>query len=77
MCAPGEAIGLAGAIAFAGVFLSCLFLPKLVDTTGRYIVWYVTVLLTVAIFPMLIFTKHIGVLYVANFFGGFTLVGRF
>ena len=76
-CAPGETIGLAGAVAFVGVFLSCLVLPKLVDTRGRHCIWYITVICTVLIFPPLIYTKHILWVYVANFFGGFSLVGRF
>ena len=41
-CMPKAYIGLVGAMAFGGVFISCFFIPALGDKYGRHMCWAVT-----------------------------------
>ena len=43
-CTPKLYIGMIGAMAFAGVAISCLFIPQLGDKYGRHLCWMVTII---------------------------------
>ena len=76
-CMKKSYIGLIGAMAFGGAFLSCFIVPKLGDVYGRYVTWFITVFLQLPIYVAANVTDHIGVVYVCCFFLGFGLIGRF
>ena len=76
-CVKGEYIGLIGAMAFAGVAISCFFIPALGDKYGRLRVFVVNIFLQLPLYLMANFTNHLGVVYVACFYLGMGLIGRF
>ena len=76
-CMKGEAIGLIGAMAFAGVAISCFFVPQLGDKYGRWLVFIVTLFLQLPLYIGANFTNSIGVIYVMCFYLGMGLIGRF
>ncbi len=66
-----------GALAFLGAALSCFFAPALGDKYGRYIVWFTTITCQLPLYVMANVTSHVGVVYVACFYLGMGLIGRF
>ena len=76
-CAPAEAIGVMGAMAFMGCALACFFLPALGDLYGRYSVFMVTSVLQLPLYIANNYTSSLGTLYVIIFFFGVALIGRF
>ena len=76
-CAPGEAIGVIGAMAFMGCALACFFLPMLGDLYGRYSVYMVTSFLQLPLYIGANYTSSLGVVYVIVFLFGVALIGRF
>ena len=77
ICVPKQYIGAIGSFAFLGAALACLCIPRIGDKYGRKLVWQVTITLTLPIFLVLNLSSHIGAIYLANFFLGFALIGRF
>ena len=76
-CMPKSYIGIIGAMAFGGVFLSCFLVPQLGDKYGRKIGWVVTVCTQLPLYIMANCTDNIGVIYVGCWFLGMGLIGRF
>ena len=76
-CMKGSYIGLIGAMAFAGVAISCFFIPSLGDKYGRLFVFVVTIFLQLPLYIGANVTDNIGVIYVMCFYLGMGLIGRF
>ena len=76
-CMSKKYIGFLGAFAFLGAGLSCFFVPALGDKYGRYKVWYTTIFCQLPIYFMANLSDNIGVIYVATFYLGMGLIGRF
>lgn len=76
-CVKKAYIGLVGALAFFGAAISCLFLPQLGDKYGRLTVWGMTMVLHLPLYFMINLSTHIGVGYVACFYIGLGIIGRF
>ena len=77
ICTPKGYIGAIGSYAFLGAAIACLFLPTVGDRYGRHVVWQATITLTLPLFLLLNLSSHIGAIYVADFFLGMALIGRF
>ena len=76
-CMKGAYIGLIGAMAFAGVAISCFIIPSMGDKYGRLQVFVATIFLQLPLYLLAIFTDNIGVVYFACFYLGMGLIGRF
>ena len=76
-CTPKAYIGLIGAMAFAGVAISCFFIPALGDKYGRQLCWAVTLFCQLPLYLGANITSNIGVIYVMCFYLGMGLIGRF
>jgi len=76
-CTPRNYIGAIGSFTFLGSGLACLFLPTLGDKYGRFAVWRATIFFTLPVILLLNLSNHLGAIYVANFFLGINVIGRY
>ena len=70
-------IGILGALAFGGAAISCFIVPALGDKYGRLLVWSVTIFCQLPLYFMANITDHLAMVYVATFYLGMGLIGRF
>ena len=76
-CTPSLYIGLSGALAFAGIAVSCFFVPKFGDKYGRKIVWMISCALNIPLLLGANLTDHLGMINFLIYYLGMAHIGRY
>ena len=77
ICTPKSYFSLFGSYVFAGMAFGCLFVPLLGDKYGRWKIFIITMALHLLLYPALIFTDKIGMVYFLCFIFGLLMFGRY
>lgn len=76
MCKPHSVTAMIGTVAFAGVFLGCLIIPRLGDLYGRKPVYLGSMIVQGPVLLIVCLTDNLKLLYVVVFIFGASIIGR-